>query len=188
MTFSATGEKNPHHKAALKRYRRLEKLQHVAELLLKGLTQPEISRQTGISLRTTNRYIQENKRRWLEQNQEDTGELVALVHARQENIFREAMAAWERSQQNKEIRTVEKGSGDKGKDKATLRTEGQDGDMACLNTALKALEAIRELHGLDAPKKTEITGALGILNVFEEIVTVRNEQNPTPPHPSQIPG
>ena len=172
MTFSATGEKNPHHKAALKRYRRLEKLQHVAELLLKGLTQPEISRQTGISLRTTNRYIQENKRRWLEQNQEDTGELVALVHARQENIFREAMAAWERSQQNKEIRTVEKGSGDKGKDKATLRTEGQDGDMACLNTALK----------------TEITGALGILNVFEEIVTVRNEQNPTPPHPSQIPG
>jgi hypothetical protein len=97
------------------------------------------------------------------------------------------MAAWRRSQLDKEVLTVEEaGEADKSRPRRTRRTEGQAGDSALLEKALKAQQAICELKGLNAPKQTELLANLEALSVHEEIITIR--QNPTPPDPSELPG
>ena len=45
--------------------------------------------------------------------------------------------------------------------KTTQERKGQSGDSALLEKAMKALADIREIWGLDAPKKAEVTGADG---------------------------
>ncbi len=64
--------------------------------------------------------------------------------------------------------------------KRTKTTERQSGDAALLAKAMEALKAIRELKGLDPPKKTELTGPQG---GPIQLAVSRNDRRATPgPH------
>lgn len=88
-----------------------------------------------------------------------------------EFIYGEAMAAWLKSLENKQITIVEnieaEGGQASSRVKASERTEGQSGNPALLAQAQTALKSIRELYGLDMPQKLDasvkVDGKLVIL-------------------------
>lgn len=75
-------------------------------------------------------------------------------------IYEEAMQAWERSKQVEEIQTAR--STQSGKE-TSLTKRGQVGNPAYLDTAMRALADIRKIWGVEAAKKLEIGGTLGVL-------------------------
>lgn len=74
-------------------------------------------------------------------------------------LYQQALSAWEMSLEDAEEITTS------GKDRPTEKVKGQSGNPAHLRNAQESLKAIREILGLDEPKRQEITGADG-----EEIV------------------
>ncbi len=165
-------------------------LKQMTALALRRVPQKEIARQLGVSTAKVCKWLQAWRAECLQNAEENNAELVALEIARYEEIYCEAMEAWKRSQQDKEVKTIEKGVGES-KNKLTVRREGQVGDPTLLAKAMDALKAIRELKGLDAPKQTQIMGDIGILSVFEQVITHRDEaeaEDPDPSDPGAIPG
>jgi hypothetical protein len=171
MTTILYGARNPRHKKALKKLRKVDCVEKITRLALDGLTQPEIAKQTGVSPRSVARYVAQFRIDCLAKSEANNSELVALALARYEDIYREAMAGWYRSQQNKEIKYEEVNGNDapkfnldgtpcenaeKSRKKRSRRTEGQCGEAAFLEKALNAIGKICELKGLNAPKQTEI--------------------------------
>jgi hypothetical protein len=69
-----------------------------------------------------------------------------LVHARLEQLYREAMRGWRESLKDR-TRRVTKRSGTAKVE--VITTETQNGDPAMVGMAMKALRGIRELSGLD---------------------------------------
>ena len=71
-------------------------------------------------------------------------------------VYRKALEGWDRSQADKEIRTVVDCPMDDAKNRRSVRTETRAGNPACLNQARGALDSIRKLLGLDAPAQVKI--------------------------------
>lgn len=71
-----------------------------------------------------------------------------------EYLYREAVEAWIKSKQDKEVTTQE--SSDNGKAKVSIRTEKQTGDPALLNVARSILADITKLWGLNDPALIDI--------------------------------
>jgi hypothetical protein len=100
---------------------------------------------------------------------------VGGVKARQTealwHIFKEAMAAWERSKQTKKSMSkqmdVDEGAESEGgragasRAKVTTHLADQDGDPRFLDQARAALADIRKIWGADAPRETHLTGKDG---------------------------
>lgn len=70
-------------------------------------------------------------------------------------LFQQSLAAWELSLEDAE--EMSKG----GKDGTTEKIKGQSGNPAHIRNAQESLKAIREILGLDAPKRQELFGADG---------------------------
>jgi hypothetical protein len=144
------------------------------EMVLEDHTHPEIAKALGIGIRTVARYIADYKKECLARSEENNAEMVARQLARYNHIYCEAMAAWRRSQQDKQVRTIEDTESGKAtggeqanengsarssdpRKKRSVRTEGQAGDAALLARAESAVARICELKGLNAPKQTEMS-------------------------------
>lgn len=149
-------------------------LPKITKLALAGLTQQEIADKVGCVKSTVSNYLAELREECRQKAAEDTTELVARMLARYELVFREAMEAWWRSQEDKVSRRTETedlvlpeceeqcvSPQESKKRKRSVKREGQAGDASLLNTAANALKAIRELKGLDAPTRSEVGGLGG---------------------------
>lgn len=82
-----------------------------------------------------------------------------------EFIYGEALTAWHKSLEDKQITTVEnieaEGGNASSRVKASERIEGQSGNPALLAQAQLALKSIRELYGLDMPQKLDASLNIG---------------------------
>lgn len=117
-------------------------------------TEQQIADALGIDTSTVCRMLQRLEKRLAKTFEGQAAEIKAEQTAQLQHIAQEAIRAWERSQQDAEIeRTV---SGPQG---ATTTTErrGQVGDSRFLDQVRGALEDIRDIWGLDAPKRTDVT-------------------------------
>jgi hypothetical protein len=130
-----------------------------------GRIAEELEKQFQIKVHqtTVGRDLQAIKDRMVAQTTDD---IKAFVIAGYQYTWSQAIIGWQRSLENKEVQiqeSVENPRKSKDKDtgadriKAQLRTEGQSGNPAFLAQAQAALKSLRELWGLDAPTKIDIT-------------------------------
>jgi hypothetical protein len=87
------------------------------------------------------------------------------------HIFKEAMAAWERSKMNAEsvtVKDIEYGEEKIPAVEKTTTTKGQCGDPRFLAEARGALDDIREIWGANAPVKIEHSGELRVAGMSVE--------------------
>ena len=73
------------------------------------------------------------------------------IAAQYRYIYQQALTAWELSLEDAEETTTG------GKDGITEKVKGQSGNPALLAQAQAALKAIREMFGVDAPKKIDVS-------------------------------
>lgn len=148
------------------------------ELRQRFWTEQRIADHLGIERSTVSKMLDRVERRLAEQLAAAALPIKSRQTAQLEHVASEAYEAWERSKLEAELERVVTAEtsvvggalGDDGPVEVTLpavetRTtnerKGQTGDPAHLNTAMKALADIREIWGLDAPKKNEHSGPGG---------------------------
>lgn len=131
-----------------------ERRAEVARLSLAGFSQRQIADTLEVSQATICLDLQEVRKQWKESAISDYGEQVAQELQRLDNIYREAMQGWERSQQDEVV--TEERTGKNGY--ASTKTKPQAGTPSFLNTAKDAVDAKSKLLGLNAPEKHEVTG------------------------------
>jgi hypothetical protein len=119
----------------------------------------EIAERLGIAKSTADRYRQAIMADWRASAAVDRDELFATMLRNYVHDRDEAYAGLERSKKPKQRKTVKET--DDGLE-TTIMEEGQAGDPSFLLAAMRASDAIRDLTGLDAPKKQELTGRDGM--------------------------
>lgn len=137
------------------------------------LTQEQIAELLEVDGSTVSRMLRRQEQRLAKEFQDHALHVKARQTAQLEEIAREAVAAWDRSLEDAVLeRTVTRETAIKGADDdefappvelpavettTTVERKGQSGNPALLGAALKAMEGVRSLWGLDAPKKTDLT-------------------------------
>ena len=149
----------------------------ITPLYLQGWNQTEIAQELGIDQSTVSRDIKFLLAEWRKQR----NGLVDEFEGKYRYVYREAIAAWKRSLEDAEMITKEIIDALEGvelggdvlnakRPKTTTRREGQSGNPALLAQAMAALKAIREMFGVDAAGKVELSGPGGTPLPFSEIV------------------
>ena len=117
----------------------------IACLAMEGHSGRAIGRQLGIPCRTVDRWLGELRKQWAEKAAESSEGLGALLTARLEAVYREAMQAWRRSLADKQV-TVESPSDDDAQPKRSRRTTTQSGQAALLGKAMQAAKEISKVQ------------------------------------------
>jgi hypothetical protein len=140
-------------------------LPQVVQLNLEGISHQEIARQLGVSDTTVRRWLRDLERKRTSKAVIDTAQMIAEAVHRYEEIYREAMTGWRRSQAREETPPVDDAAADGdeccSKKKRPARRKAEAGNPAFLGRAMDALKAIRAIRGLDAPRRTEVAGSGG---------------------------
>lgn len=137
----------------------------ISELYLSGKTMRQIAviisakRPYTLSRNAIMQDIKAVRADWRERAVMNIGEHIEEQLAKIDRAESEAWDAWERSKQ--EAVTTRQEKGDSGHLKASKTTVGQCGDSTYLRVILSCVERRSKLLGLDAPDRTEITGAGG---------------------------
>jgi len=134
------------------------------ELSSKMWTQERIAQELGLERSTISKMLKRLNERAMKTI---TDEILAekAQHIRQlKEIADEAFQAWERSKETRKgvVKKSRTGGMTRGEE-TTTSVQDQDGDPRYLETAMKALNDIRKILGLDAPEKIE-----RVLNPEEE--------------------
>lgn len=146
----------------------------IARLYLQGMYQTDIADRLGLSQPTVSRDIQVLIDEWRVERVYDINEAKARELAKVDNLELEYWEAWHRSQQNaeKEIKKQRAvpGKKDKGSKDAPAPSvlsqdiqkiiEGQTGDPRFLAGIQWCIERRCLILGVDAPKKSEISGGI----------------------------
>jgi hypothetical protein len=135
-----------------------EESQEAARLKLQGKTVREIAEALELSVRTARDRIRRGVKWWQDRSAEAAGAWIAQELACAEMLFVEAFAAWRRSIEPAELTRVR--DGPKGRVSLAQR-EKQAGDPALLAECRHLRERIAALKGLDAPKRSELSGPAG---------------------------
>jgi len=152
-------------KQVLERDRTQEREEQAWKLRVEGKTQVQIGESLGIPQQTVCDILKRVAARHAEEFR-DHAEAVKTRQTEQlEQVYSQAMTAWERSLTEEERQTVVKGRAVVDKfgavvelpDVTTISRVGKCGDPALLAQAMKALAEIRAIWGLDAPKKVDAT-------------------------------
>ena len=134
----------------------------IARMYLQGMTQTDIARELTLSQPTVSREIKVLIQEWKVERVYDINEAKARELAKVDNLELEYWEAWKRSQSDAVTKTKkaiqEKGST---KQQAEERVEGQVGDARFLAGVQWCIERRCLILGVDAPKKTELTGKDG---------------------------
>lgn len=147
-----------------KTHQRLADRALIAKLRLQGKTVDEIAAMLGVTSRTIQRDLAAIHEEWKTQTLTDTTDLKAREAARLDMLEAEAYAAWERSKQDWQKKTVEDrpGAGSKTAGRhAKIETGSSPGDPRFLSTLLQIQARRATLLGLDAPQKTALTDPTG---------------------------
>lgn len=149
----------PRHQAKTAAARIKARRAKVAELLLQSKTYREIARTVGV--RSTQTIFEDVKAiiaEWQKTQQHHVNEWIAIELEKVGHVEAQAWEAWERSQEDAEIQTVETGSKEGRKSRHTIK--GQVGDAHFLDVVLKCVQRRCELLGLDAPKELNVPGLM----------------------------
>ncbi len=147
---------------AAQRQRREALLPQVTQLSLNGYSFAEISAKVGVNRTTIAHWLQQQRQSHATLAVQDTAAMIADIVERYELIYREALDAWRNSRREKPVEPRDDSdTADGSKTKRSIQGEGGVGNAAFLGKAMAALKAIREIRGLDAPRKTQISGLGG---------------------------
>lgn len=152
---------------------RLERMERVSSLYLRGYTQVEIASIIGVTHPTVISDLKDLRQYWLESQRWNFNEAMARELERIDVLEREAWAAFRRSCLDVQKTVIEKGIGEKGQPTKKRRKEtvGQYGDPRFLNVIKDCIDKRCKLLGLDAPIKVEGQHEA----IVEVIVTNREE-------------
>jgi len=160
-------------------FQRKQDLSTTAQLYLARKTQTEIAAVIGVSQRQISYDLKAIEKEWFESSMVDLDERKAEELARLDAVEAECWAAWERSKQNKERRSVtrtqekieptdkrrkeaeERGENAEAvimadKTTSTSSQEGQVGDGRFLDGVLRCVNMRMTILGIDAPPRKEI--------------------------------
>lgn len=134
-------------------------------LRVQGWTQGKIAAELNVTQQSVSEMLQKIEARLAEQFTAEALEIKARQTAQLEAVYEEAMEQWRRSCQDLQreqvvsgrVKVTEMGGVYNLPDQHTTTVEGQSGNPALLEKAMKALADIRAIWGLDAPKKTDVT-------------------------------
>lgn len=142
----------------------------VARLYLQGTSKQEIMDRLGITLGNLNFDLRRLRKRWKESALEAMDARVAVESARVKRIYAAAWEAYEKSKEqrvtvNQKTRENEE-TGERIKE-ASRRVEEQYGDPRFLEIALRCIERICKIYGVDGPIKIETNqeNKVGVLMV-----------------------
>jgi hypothetical protein len=176
------GRNNQRHKYHVWKVRKMNRSRLVAQMTLEGKTGDEIGAILGIKKAKVSTLLKEALERWDADLKRDVQKIKAESFARYNRIFAEAMRGWRRSQKNKERETTKETKvsvppvGDAYTlpgTETTKMVEGQAGDSAFLDKALKAQQAIDELMGTKAsalPPGTEVLTYTTIVEIRRQLI------------------
>lgn len=148
----------------------------VAEKYLRGMYQSDIAEELGVDQATISRDLTQLRKEWLDRSINHIDQRKAIELAKVDRLEVTYWEAWERSRLNAEVETVEQigvksqtKKGTEGEEsiivperiKKNKRIEGQSGNPAFLQGIQWCINKRCELLGLDAPKRSELTGADG---------------------------
>lgn len=129
------------------------------ELAVLGWSQYQIAADLGISQAAVSKILKRIETRILQELAETVERQKARHTLRLENLFAEAMRAWEQSKADSTRRRQRKTQGRAGGAGAIVAevvVENQHGDPRYLDEARKALGDHRKIWGLDAPRKVDV--------------------------------
>jgi hypothetical protein len=143
-------------------------------VILKGQRRVNVAKALGVAKSTVTKNLKRVEARVLGEMAETTRTIKAVVLQRYEYVYGEAIAAFEASKGTKKRRrdqqtvhevTAGPGPGQDGPPATVIRdplvtaveTEESYGDPRYLSEAMRALEAMRNVYGLDAPKRLNLT-------------------------------
>lgn len=134
-------------------------LPEIARRALEGHSSRAIGRELGVPRRTVDRWLREQRKQWAISALESGEELFAVAMARLESVYREAMDAWRRSLDDKQMAVETLGGDGATKANGSLRKTTQAGQAALLGKAIQAAREISKFHAqhLDAACKSQKT-------------------------------
>ena len=133
-------------------FEREARLRKIEQMRLRGQRDWEIAQELGISTRMVYYDLKRIEKRWQAANLADLDAYKKRELARLEDLIIEHWAAWQRSQEDKETRQSEQADTEGGsRKKASIKTEGKEGNPAFLQGVERCAAEIRKLLGLDAP-------------------------------------
>ena len=167
------------HRRALAKVKRQKDIADVAELYRQGLTFREIGARLGKCSAWAHKRKDDALRQWREDANVPMEAKVAEIEARLLAIYREAYAAWKRSQIAAERKRGKKrtgtGEGD-GKppdwQEEEIEVKQRDGNPRYLEVALRAQTQLMRLWGLDE-QTHKIVG--GPVNLFQVLLQQRRQ-------------
>lgn len=137
-------------------------------LRIDGWTQARIAAHLGISQQRVSQLLVVIEKRLHAEFAGQAEEIKARQTEQLQEVYREAVDQWRRSCEDAEKTTVISGRVKAGEfgvidlpDLETVSREGQSGNPALLAQAMKALADIRQIWGLNAAEKQEISGPGG---------------------------
>ena len=141
----------------------------IADLYLQGWLQADIAKEIERSPATVSRDIKALQGDWLASALIDFNEAKAQELAKIDRLEREYWQAWERSCEDAETVT-EKARASKGSERPdsvekTKQAKGQAGDPRFLSGIQWCIEQRCKILGVEAPRKTEISGLLKSLDL-----------------------
>lgn len=142
-------------------FQREKDLVRIEEMYLRGARQVDIAAEIGVSRSQVQYDIQSLIKRWRTSSIRDFDAAREIELQRLNALEREYWDAWEKSKLDKEVATVERVTGDAGRDKAAKRTEAQTGNPAYLAGVQWCVEQRCKLLGLYAPAKVAPTDPSG---------------------------
>lgn len=121
-------------------------------MYLRGIQQADIAERLQVSVPTVERDLAIVRERWKQAGIRSVDERKSSELEVIDRIEREAWRAWRRSQ--KDTITVTRKEGET--TETTVRSQGQAGNPAYLDTVLKCVDRRCKLLGLDAPQQVDL--------------------------------
>jgi predicted transcriptional regulator len=140
------------------RQQRAQREEDAWKLRLRGRTEREIAQALGVSQPSVHAMLDRVEKRVLADAKALVFRIKARQHGRLEELYVEALAAYERSK-GEAVRSVTEGTpGERGvgvtPTKVRREAQGRDGDPAWLNVLLAIHDRLVALWGLNAPVRT----------------------------------
>ena len=157
--------KEADHDSTSIRQRKKESLPQISKLAEEGLGACKIAEKLDLPLRTTTRWLREVRGKSHPKGSADPDTRTARKIKRYRSIYRKLIAAWRRSQADKQVLLVEDtGPADDPaakKKKRSIRTESQTGNAAYLAKALDVQRRIDQLEDRRAARRDAAAGTRG---------------------------
>jgi hypothetical protein len=154
----------PQHKQEVVNHRR----HHVAELYLGGKYQVEIARLVGVSQQQVSLDLKAIQKAWFASSIRNFDEVKAEQLAKIDYVERQALDAWERSLQPREVTVQEVIDGEHRTNKVSLRKEPQGGDPRYLQIAQRCIDQRIDLLGIGASAEANRALATGLASLLAQ--------------------